>query len=93
MSLEITSVDSSHTAPQTQGVRRMASPSGRLDAQGDPLRTADQVEISDEARKASEAPVRQALVDSIKALIASGQYETPDKLDGAIEGLARDLSA
>src|SRR5690554_3394825 len=45
---------------------------------------ADRVEISPAAEEAIRAAetgrVRQALVDSIRAQIAAGTYETPDKL-------------
>ncbi len=52
----------------------------------------DAVELSAEALDAGrEQAVRQQLVDRVKAEIAAGVYETPEKLDKAAEGLARDL--
>lgn len=58
-------------------------------------RPSDRVELSDRARylsKLSSLPeVRQDLVDRIRNEIASGQYETPEKLDQAISGLLDDL--
>lgn len=55
----------------------------------------DAVELSAEALSASgrETPVRADLVSRIRAEIADGSYETPDKLDIAIDRLAKDLLA
>lgn len=57
----------------------------------------DAVELSAEALSAGgvgrETPVRADLVSRIRAQIADGTYETPDKLDIAIDRLAKDLFA
>ncbi|MEM1108739.1 MAG: flagellar biosynthesis anti-sigma factor FlgM [Planctomycetota bacterium] len=75
-------------------------PNGRAErpvaATPDLSRGSDQVEVSDTARilgKLADIPeVREDLVARIRAEIAAGTYETPEKLDAAIEGLAEDLS-
>ena len=49
----------------------------------------DRVEISPAAAAASQAAetgqIRQALVNSIRAQIAAGTYDTPAKMDAALE--------
>ena len=75
-------------------------PSGRLEraatAPADVSRGSDQIELSDTAKilaKLADLPeVREDLVARVRAEIAEGKYETPEKLDAAIEGLAQDLT-
>lgn len=58
-----------------------------------PRRGADQVEVSSAAAylaKLRDLPVRQDLVDRVKAEIAAGTYETPEKIDQAISEFASD---
>jgi anti-sigma28 factor (negative regulator of flagellin synthesis) len=43
------------------------------------------------SRLSSLPSVRHNLVERIRAEIASGTYETPDKIEGAIDGLNEDL--
>lgn len=62
----------------------------------DSIRSADRVEISQLARELAEqdrgeAPIRQDLVDRVRAEIAAGTYDTPERLNGAIDGLVDDL--
>lgn len=61
-----------------------------------PARRSDQIEFSDTAKlmaKLSDAPdIRGDLVARVRAEIAAGTYETSDKLDAAIDGLAEDLA-
>ncbi|MBX7073739.1 MAG: flagellar biosynthesis anti-sigma factor FlgM [Pirellulales bacterium] len=56
---------------------------------------ADQVEISQAAQlasKLSEIPdIRHERVQSLRAAIADGSYETGDKLDGALERLLDEI--
>lgn len=56
----------------------------------------DQVEFSEVARwlaQYSDMPaVRTELVDKIRAEIAAGKYETPAKLDIAVDNLLDDLT-
>ncbi len=57
-------------------------------------RGSDRVELSGSARllaKIAENPIRQELVDRVKAEIDAGTYETEDKLDAALEELLSDL--
>jgi len=53
------------------------------------------VEVSDVASYLSKLkllpPIRQELVDGIKAQIDAGTYESADKIDAAVEQLAADL--
>jgi len=55
----------------------------------------DEVEISDAARmveKTGNVPeIRQDRVDAIRARIAEGTYETPEKLDVAVERLLDEI--
>jgi negative regulator of flagellin synthesis FlgM len=57
--------------------------------------SADRVEISSAAEAAIQAAesgeVRQRLVDSIRGQIAAGIYETPDKLNAALERLLDEI--
>lgn len=67
-------------------------------AKAEPLRIQrgeDRVEMSDMAKylsKLRQMPeVRDELVNRVRSELASGTYETPDKIDGAVDGLAEDL--
>jgi negative regulator of flagellin synthesis FlgM len=75
--------------PANRLSRPASSPTG-------PSRQADQIDVSDTAKllsKLSDQPdIRQELVDRVRAEIAAGTYETPEKLDAAVEGLAQDLA-
>ena len=55
----------------------------------------DRAEISDVARFKSllrdVPPIRQEKVTALKALIASGKYETPERIAGAVNGLLEEL--
>ncbi|MFA9476855.1 flagellar biosynthesis anti-sigma factor FlgM [Phycisphaerales bacterium AB-hyl4] len=55
----------------------------------------DQVEFSDTARllsKLNEMPeIRQELVDRVKQEIADGSYETPEKIEVAVDAMLEDL--
>jgi flagellar biosynthesis anti-sigma factor FlgM len=56
----------------------------------------DRVELSEHARHLDAIrampDVRMAKVEAIKQAIASGTYESPEKLQSAIDGLLRDLN-
>jgi hypothetical protein len=46
-----------------------------------------------EARgRSTDKSVRTDLVGRVRREIAAGTYETPDKIDSAIDGLTRDLA-
>lgn len=76
------------------------SPNGRVERPAaSPTETArgsDQIDFSDTAkilsRLADLPDVRQDLVNRVRAEIAAGTYETPEKIDAAVEGLADDLA-
>lgn len=59
-------------------------------------RGSDSVELSSQARllsKLKELPdIREGLVNSVRAQIDAGQYETDERLDSAINGLIEDLA-
>ena len=74
------------------------APSARQTAAvaGSPARGVDQVDISDHARFLSqlkEGPVRSDLVARIRQEIADGSYDTPERLDKALDGLLNDVTA
>jgi len=53
---------------------------------------ADQLELSPEAlARGAESPIRQDLVSRIRAELQAGTYDTTERLDRAIDGLAGDL--
>ena len=60
-----------------------------------PTRGSDKAEISVVAQYLSKLQslpdVRQGLVDQVRGQIASGTYQTPQKLDTAIDNMAEDL--
>jgi negative regulator of flagellin synthesis FlgM len=56
-------------------------------------RGADRVEVSPVATylsKLKNLPIRQDLVDSVRGQIADGTYDTPEKLDAAVNELISD---
>lgn len=59
-------------------------------------RAADRVELSDHAKlldRLRQLPdVRQNLVDRIRQEITNGTYETPGKLDNAIDGVFKEFT-
>ncbi len=61
-----------------------------------PVRGADQVELSEEAKYMSSLikrnDIREDLVDRVRSEIANNTYETPDKVDAAIEEILNDLA-
>ncbi len=79
-------VHSAHgvNAPHTlRGPHRAAAPSPQA---------VDKLEISEAARAASEnTGVRSDLVARIRSEIAGGTYETPQKIDAAVERLLDQL--
>ena len=57
----------------------------------------DRVEVSALAQSLSrlnqEPPVRQELIDRVRAQIEAGTYDTPERVDAAIDNFLRDHSA
>lgn len=60
------------------------------------VRGEDRVELSDKARYMQRLrevpPVRQELVDRVRAEIAQGTYETPEKFAQALDALLDDVA-
>ena len=59
----------------------------------DPAAT-DTVDISDQARYlavAKDPPIREGKVQAMKNLIASGQFETSERIDGTVDRLLTEL--
>jgi negative regulator of flagellin synthesis FlgM len=58
-------------------------------------RPSDRVELSDRARLLSKLAalpeIRQDLVDGIRALIAAGTLDTPERLDEALDAMISEL--
>lgn len=78
------SISAPHTTRAGQAPQRPAS---------SPIQ--DEVEISEAARLAEQAAesagIRQDRVSAIREQIAQGTYETPEKLDAALERLLDEL--
>ncbi len=57
--------------------------------------SSDSVEISDHARFLAKLrdvpPVRREKIEALRALIASGKYETPERIAGAVTKLLEEL--
>jgi len=78
-----------HTAAATLGTTRpAAAPAATTDS---PSRQRDQVELSTTARLLSKigvlSGVRQDVVDRVRSELEAGTYETPEKLDAAVDAL------
>jgi len=74
------SINPPHFTQRSQGSQAMS-----------PSRPADRVEISPAAEAAIQAAeaggIRHNLVNSIRSQIAAGTYDTPDKMNAALERL------
>ncbi len=75
------------------GVAKQARPEQALEAKS---RQSDRVELSDHARYLSQLkelpPIREDLVNTVRAEIQAERYETEERIDAAIEGLIEDLA-
>lgn len=84
-------------SPATQAAA-VAAGIGRTADRGAPAsiaRGGDQVELSQLAsvlQRLRNLPVREELVDRVRQEVAQGQYDTPEKLDAALDELLRDES-
>jgi negative regulator of flagellin synthesis FlgM len=84
---------------QLQGSQPIGAPHGvgasQPTKQAESPQIADQVDISDAARALDEVhqmpDIRQDRVDAVRQQIADGTYETPDKLDAALERLLDEI--
>lgn len=86
---------SSGLSPATQAAA-VAAGVGRLADRSAPAsiaRGGDQVELSllaSVVQRLQNIPVRQELVDRVRQEIAQGQYDTPERLDAALDEVLRD---
>ena len=82
--------------PQGINAPRGAQPGSSAKPADSLAPTSDQLEISPAAQAAIEAAesgqVRQELVDRIRSEIAAGTYETPQKLDAALDRLLDEIA-
>jgi len=83
-----------HGAQSIQGPHQ-ARPT-QIDSRPSGISTTDELEISDAARlteQAKELPdIRQEKVQSIRASIEAGTYDSADKLDAALERLLDEIA-
>lgn len=84
---------------QLHGPQAISSPHARPASPVQPgtaQSTQDELQISDAGRLvdlANQAPdIRQDRVDTIRAQIAAGTYETPDKLDTALSRFLNEVA-
>lgn len=87
-SVGISGADRYRQVAQQDALSRQAPP-----PPAPPGRESDRVEISELARELAqrEPAFRSDLVARVRAEIESGAYETPESLEGAIDGLLNDL--
>jgi negative regulator of flagellin synthesis FlgM len=78
------------------GINAPHAPFRGTSGSGEPVtKSADSIDISAAAeaaiQSAERGEIRQGLVDRIRAQIAAGTYETPGKLDAAVERLLDEI--
>ncbi len=75
------------------GTTRAARPHSQA---ASPVRGSDRAEFSQAAQllsKLAELPdVRQDLIDRVRAELADGNYDTPDKVEALLDSLIEDLA-
>lgn len=90
---DIAPIQSPYAASVDLAARSAAKPAASASA---PDRGSDSVELSSAAQILGKLKgpqgVRSDLIAQVKAEIAAGTYETPEKLDIALAGLAEDLA-
>ena len=95
---EIPSIGHGAVGPINRAVSPgVSSASSAVRAQSNGVRSEDRVELSDHARLLerlrSLPEVRQDLINRVRDEIAGGTYESPEKLDEALQRLLDDLIA
>jgi flagellar biosynthesis anti-sigma factor FlgM len=69
--------------------------SARIRSTNHTTKATDHAEISEHARFLAALretpPVRKDKVDALRAMIASGKYETPERIAGAVNNLLEEL--
>lgn len=82
--------------PQQTNLDSISKPARTSTDSATTTRTSDRVELSEQARllsKLKQLPeVREGLVNSVKSQIDSGNYDTEERFDTAINALLDDLS-
>ena len=90
--MSISPIGSNTPITRLQGSKATDIPQGSQDAG---TSATDTVEISDSARYLGEIkklpPIRQAKVQQMQDLIASGQFETPERINGTVDRLLQEL--
>ena len=70
-------------------------PSKNIQPSSTPAPSSDRAEISSVARYLSMLrevpPIRQDKVDALRALIEAGQFETPERIAGAVDRILEEL--
>ena len=83
--------------PQQTTLDSVSKPARTISESATSTRTSDRVELSDQARllsKLKQLPeIREGLVNSVKSQIESGNYDTDERFDTAINALLDDLSS
>jgi len=91
--MNIPSIGSGSPITRLQGSTAVTKTGGSQDANSAPQ---DTVEISDTARYLNEIKklpeIRQDKVNTARAAIAAGTYETPERIDGTVSALLRQLA-
>ena len=94
-------ISSGNEAFRSEAIGRAAGRADRDARPGDASgieRGQDTVDVSDTARVAAskyageDSPIRQDLVDRVRAEIENGTYESPVKLAATVDGLLESLS-
>ena len=80
----IQGVKGPHSTNRTSGNKPTQSTSG-------PAAELDISAAGEAAAEAAEGGIRADLVARVRSEIASGSYETPEKLDAALDGLLNEL--
>ena len=94
---DIARVDTLELRPgiATQPIRKEGTSRGAASAPALIARGEDRLEVSELATYLSKLsampPIRKDLVDSVRRQIDAGTYETPEKVEAAMEELLRDL--
>lgn len=83
--------------PQHTTLENLNKPARSSDGKQTPTRGGDRVELSQQAKllsKLKQLPeIREGLVNSVKSQIESGNYDTPERFDTAINALLDDLGS
>ena len=94
--MNITNTPHIQTTHNIQGLQRTAAGRGTADAAGSSAALQDSVSFSDEALRlggmtpanTESARIRFDLVNRVRAEIAAGTYDTPERMDIALERMA-----